>query len=78
MAAARMTQARLIRKLAERCEANNKVAHGFLEELAKSFLQETRENGVFVLPQHRAAGEVQAQGTPGKKSRYRGNKQNPG
>ena len=78
MAAARMTQARLIRKLAERCEANNKVARGFLEELAKAALHETRKNSVFVLPQHRTAGEAQPQGTPGKKSCYRGNKQNPG
>ena len=50
MAAARMTQAQLIRRLAERCEINNKVARGFLEELAKTALQETRKNGVFVLP----------------------------
>ncbi len=50
MAAARMTQAQLIRHLADRCEVNNKVSRGFLEELAKTALQETKKNGVFVLP----------------------------
>ena len=50
MAAARMTQAQLIRHLADRCEVNNKVARGFLEELAKAALQETKKNGVFVIP----------------------------
>ncbi len=50
MAAARMTQAQLIRHLADRCEVNNKVSRGFLEELAKTALQETKKNGVFVIP----------------------------
>lgn len=50
MAAARMTQTQLIRHLAEGCEVNNTVARQFLEELAKTALQETKKNGVFVLP----------------------------
>jgi len=47
---ARMTQTQLIRHIAERCEINNKVARQFLDELAKTALQETKKNGVFVLP----------------------------
>ncbi|OFW10473.1 MAG: DNA-binding protein [Acidobacteria bacterium RIFCSPLOWO2_12_FULL_59_11] len=50
MAAARMTQAQLVRHLAEKCEVNNKVARQFLDELSKTALQETKKNGVFVLP----------------------------
>ena len=50
MAAGRMTQTQLVRHLAEKCETNNKVARGFLEELAKTALAETKKNGVFVLP----------------------------
>lgn len=50
MAAARMTQTQLIRHLAERCGVNNKVGRQFLDELAKTALQETKRNGVFVLP----------------------------
>ncbi len=50
MAAARMTQTQLVRHLAERCEVNNKVARQFLDELAKTALQETTKNGIFVLP----------------------------
>ena len=50
MAAGRMTQTQLIRHLAERCEVNNKVARGFLEELAKTAISETKKNGVFVMP----------------------------
>ena len=50
MAAARMTQTQLVRQMAERCEINNKVARLFLDELAKTALQETKKNGVFVLP----------------------------
>ena len=50
MAAGRMTQTQLVRHLAEKCGTNNKVARGFLDELAKTALGETRKNGVFVLP----------------------------
>lgn len=50
MAAARMTQTQLVRHMAEKCGTNNKVARGFLDELAKIALSETKKNGVFVLP----------------------------
>ena len=50
MAAGRMTQTQLVRHLAEKCGTNNKVARGFLDELAKTALAETRKNGVFGLP----------------------------
>ncbi|MSO20075.1 MAG: HU family DNA-binding protein [Acidobacteria bacterium] len=50
MAAARMTQAQLVRHLAEQCETNNKVARTFLDEIAKTAIAETKKNGVFVLP----------------------------
>jgi DNA-binding protein HU-beta len=50
MTSARMTQTQLIRHLAERCEVNNKMARQFLDELGKTALQETKRNGVFVLP----------------------------
>ena len=45
-----MTQTQLIRHLAERCQVTNKVARQFLDELAKTAMQETKKNGVFVLP----------------------------
>jgi DNA-binding protein HU-beta len=50
MAAGRMTQTQLVRHLADRCEVNNKVARGFLDELAKVAISETKKNGVFVIP----------------------------
>ena len=50
MAAARMTQTQLVRQMAEHCEINNKVARLFLDELAKTALQETKKKEVFVLP----------------------------
>ena len=50
MAAARMTQTQLVRHLAQRCELNNKVVRELLDELAKTAVQETKKNGIFVLP----------------------------
>ena len=50
MAAGRMTQTQLVKHLAERCDVNNKVARTFLDELAKTAIQETKKNGVFVMP----------------------------
>ena len=47
---ARMTQTQLIRYLGQQCEINNKVSRTFLEELAKTALEETKRNGVFILP----------------------------
>ena len=45
-----MTQTQLVRHLAEKCGTNTKVARGFLDELAKTAIGETKKNGVFVLP----------------------------
>jgi len=45
-----MTQTQLVRHLAQRCEVSNKVALQFLDELAKTALQETKKIGLFVLP----------------------------
>ena len=45
MAAGRMTQTQLVRHLADKCETNNKTARGFLDELAKTALTETKKNG---------------------------------
>ena len=50
MAAGRMTQTQLVRMLAEKCGTNNKVARGFLYELSRTAITETKKNGVFVLP----------------------------
>ena len=50
MAAARMTQTQLARHLAERFQVSNRVARQFLDELGKTAMQETKKNGVFVLP----------------------------
>ena len=50
MAVARMTLTQLERQLAARCDVNNKVARQFMEALAKTALQETKKNGIFVLP----------------------------
>jgi len=45
-----MSQTQLVQHLAKRCEVNNKVARQFLDELARTALQETKKNGLFVLP----------------------------
>jgi len=50
MATTRMSQTQLVQHLAKRCEVNNKVARQFLDELARTALQETKKNGLFVLP----------------------------
>ncbi len=50
MAITRMTQTQLVRHLAERCGLNNKGARQFLDELASTALQQTKKNGLFVLP----------------------------
>ena len=50
MAAVRMTQTQLVRHLAQKCELNNKTVRELLDELSKIALQETKKNGVFVLP----------------------------
>ena len=50
MAAGRMTQTQLVRHLALKCELNNKAVRELLDELSRTALQETKKNGVFVLP----------------------------
>ena len=50
MAAARMTQTQLVRHLAQRSGLNNKQVRELLEDIAKTAVQETKKNGLFVLP----------------------------
>ena len=50
MANQRMTQTQLVRELATKCEVNNKVARGFLDNLSGMAIAEVKKNGVFVLP----------------------------
>jgi DNA-binding protein HU-beta len=50
LATTRMTQTQLVQHLAEKCAVNNNLARQFLDELAKTALQETKKNGLFVLP----------------------------
>jgi len=45
-----MTQTQLVRELATKCEVNNKVARGFLDNLSGMAIAEVKKNGVFVLP----------------------------
>ena len=50
MAATRMTQTQLVKHLATKCELSSKATRQFLDELAKTALQETKKNGVFIVP----------------------------
>ena len=50
MAATKMTQAQLIRTIAETCEISNKVAKLALETLSATAIAETKKNGMFVVP----------------------------
>jgi len=50
MAATKMTQTQLIRKIAESCEISNKTAKAVLETLAETAVTETKKNGMFVVP----------------------------
>lgn len=50
MANQRMTQTQLVRSLAETCETNNKTARQFLDCLSGIAINETKKNGVFVVP----------------------------
>jgi len=45
-----MTRNRLVRKLAEACGTNNKVAKGVVDRLAHIAISEIEKSGVFVLP----------------------------
>ena len=50
MAATKMTQTQLIRKIAESNEISNKTAKAVLETLAETAVAETKKNGMFVVP----------------------------
>ena len=50
MAATKMTQTQLIRKIAEANEISNKTAKAVLETLAETAVAETKKNGMFVVP----------------------------
>ena len=45
-----MTKTQLVRHLAEKIEVNNKTAAAFLENLTDTAVQETKKNGIFVIP----------------------------
>jgi DNA-binding protein HU-beta len=48
--AAKMTQAQLVKELAEAAGTSGKIAKAFLEKYAVIAVRETRKSGVFVLP----------------------------
>ena len=50
MAATRMTQTQLVRKLAEVGEVTNKQSRAILDQLSEIAISEVKKNGVFVLP----------------------------
>jgi DNA-binding protein HU-beta len=50
MAAKRMTQTQLVKKIAETCGVANKVAKQMLETYTDIAVSETKKNGLFVLP----------------------------
>lgn len=45
----KLTQSQLIKKLAEATGTNNKIAKSFLESYASIAIEETKNNGLFVL-----------------------------
>ena len=47
--ATKMTQSQLVKKLAEATGTNNKSAKSFLESYASIAIEETKNNGLFVL-----------------------------
>ncbi len=50
MAAKRMTQSQLVKKLAETCGVSNKSAKQAIEAYAGIAVSETKKNGMFVMP----------------------------
>jgi DNA-binding protein HU-beta len=50
MAATKMTQTQLVKKIAESCGISNKVAKQALETLATTAVAEVKKNGAFVVP----------------------------
>ena len=47
--ATKMTQSQLVKKLAEATGTNNKIVKSFLESYASIAIEETKNNGLFVL-----------------------------
>jgi DNA-binding protein HU-beta len=50
MAATKMTQTQLVRKIAEACGISNKVSKQAIETLAATAVAEVKKNGAFVVP----------------------------
>jgi DNA-binding protein HU-beta len=50
MAATKMTQAQLVRKLAEACDIPNKTSKLVIETLAATAVSETKKSGQFTIP----------------------------
>ena len=50
MATATMTKTQLVRLMAEKFEVSNKQVATFLDSLAEVAVQQTKKNGLFVLP----------------------------
>jgi len=50
MAEKKMTQAQLVKKIAETCDVSSKVAKQFVTGYASIAVAETKKNGVFVIP----------------------------
>lgn len=48
--AGKLTQTQVVAKLAESCDLNKKVVKFMLDELAVLAVNETKENGVFIIP----------------------------
>jgi DNA-binding protein HU-beta len=50
MAATKMTQTQLVKKIAEACGVSNKVAKQAIETLAATAVAEVKKSGAFVVP----------------------------
>jgi DNA-binding protein HU-beta len=61
-----MTQAQVVRHLAEHTGTTNKVAKEFLNALVELLVQETKKKGVFVLPGLGRAKKVQRKARMGR------------
>ena len=71
MATRAMTQTQLIRHLAESCQLSNKVARQFMETLGATALNRDQEEWPLRPSRHRAAGQVETQGSHGKEPSHR-------
>ena len=50
MAAKRMTQAQIVRALAEKGQLSNQASRQFLQHLTETAIHEVKKTGIFVLP----------------------------